>query len=345
MNITTLISSIFACLVLASCGGHNDAGAVTIADSVVVADTIAADSVVVAKEKKKNTDSIKVSNISTSQQAIDYMRNSADADKYEAGILIKMAEQSLDYTKRLLQSKYDYFIVVDKPSMHVVLFDKYGREKAAYKMACARNYGTKHKRSDCRTPEGFFSAEGIYNSTDWLYTNDAGYTSPTRGVYGPRFIRLQTPVTRSVGIHGTGSPGSLGRRVSHGCIRLHNNSILDLVKYAKKGMPIIVNPSDRDQEVNRREGHKVVQINIGKPTAAQPTETAPAAKGKKRGEEEAVQTEKMASDATKEAASEEETKTTAPSETPTETPAAPAPAPAAPETPAPAPATAPAVEV
>lgn len=335
MNFTTFLSSFCICLFLASCGGHNDADAATIdATAEVIADSIAAvaevDTVKVAVVEQKNTDSIKISKITTAQEAIDYMRNSADAEKYNSGILISMAEQSLDYTKRLLQNKYDYFIVVDKPSMYVVLFDKYGREKQAYKMACARNYGTKHKRSDCRTPEGFFSAEGIYNSTDWLYTNDAGYTSPTRGVYGPRFIRLQTPVTRSVGIHGTNGPGSLGRRVSHGCIRLHNNSVLDLVKYAKKGMPIIVNPSDRDQEVNRREGNKVVQINIGKPTVTQPIE-APA-KGKKRGEEE-TESEPMASDAVKETAPDAETETPA-AEPKAVEPAAPV---AAPETPATAP--------
>lgn len=299
MRFSTICSSFFLSVFLSACGGQNDAGAATIDATVevdsatVVVDTVAVDTVAVV-DVKMQTDSINISKISTAQEAIDYMRNSPDADKYEAGILMKLAEQSLDYTKRLLHNKHDYFIVVDKPSMYVVLFDKYGREKQSYKMACARNYGTKHKKSDCRTPEGFFTAEGIYNSTDWLYTDDFGYTSPTRGVYGPRFIRLNTPVTRTVGIHGTNSPGSLGRRASHGCVRLHNNSILDLVKYAKKGMPVIVNPSNRDQEVNRREGTKVVQINIGKPTVTDPI---PAQDSKKRGEEVDSVSEPMASGA------------------------------------------------
>lgn len=274
MSCKSVFVASLAFWVFVACNGSSGAGTSDVAstESETVVDTIVPvviDSVAIKLEKQR-ADSIRISSISTADEAIEYMRSSPDAEKYEEGILISLASQSLDYTKRLLHNEYDYFIVADKPSMQVVLFDKFGRKTQSYKMACARNYGTKHKRSDCRTPEGFFTAEGIYDSTDWLYTDDNGYTSPTRGVYGPRYIRLLTPVTRSVGIHGTNGPGSLGRRASHGCIRLHNNSILDLVKYAQKGMSVIVNPSDRDQEVNRREGYEVVQINIGKQTVNKP---------------------------------------------------------------------------
>lgn len=99
-----------------------------------------------------------------------------------------------------------------------------------------------------------------------IYTNDDGYTSPLRGQFGPRFIRLKTPVTTQVGIHGTCAPWSLGRRASHGCIRIHNENILKLVEYAKPGMPVIVNPGKYDQQINEEEGYTIPSINIGKPT-------------------------------------------------------------------------------
>ena len=159
------------------------------------------------------------------------MESTPGADRYRRGILPAMAKDNLDYCKRLLQSPHDYFIVVDKPSMNVVLFDRYGVEIHSYKMACSRHYGTKHKRRDNRTPEGFFSAEGIYNSTEWLYTDDDGNTSQTKG---------------------------------HGCIRIHNDNILELVKYVEVGTPIIVNPSKRDQQINIEEGCDIPSINIGK---------------------------------------------------------------------------------
>ena len=32
------------------------------------------------------------------------------------------------------------------------------------------------------------------------------------------------------GIHGTNNPSSIGRKVSHGCIRMYNNDIIELSK-------------------------------------------------------------------------------------------------------------------
>ncbi|MCM1293194.1 MAG: L,D-transpeptidase family protein [Bacteroides sp.] len=279
-NLSTFLAIAFLNVILmSSCGGNSNEGDAvldataendTIISEIAALDTATAIVDSAAEKKDDKLTPLNLPEFASDQEAIDWMQNSADAEKYSSGILIKMASDNLEYCNKLLRNPYDYFVVVDKPSMYVVLFDRYGREKQSYRMACGRNYGTKHKRSDCRTPEGFFSAEGIYDSTDWLYTDDNGYTSPTRGVYGTRFIRVENPATRTVGIHGTNAPGSLGRRASHGCIRVHNNSIIDLVKYVKKGMPIIVNPSDRDQQVNKSEGYTVGRINIGKPAITEP---------------------------------------------------------------------------
>lgn len=196
----------------------------------------------------------------SAQEAIDYMNSSVDASKYASGIFHRMAEENLPYLTKLLNSPYQRFIVVDKEVMRVILFDKYGREILGYGMACARNYGTKHKKADSRTPEGFFSAEGVYDSTDWLFTNDNGYTSPAKGQFGPRFIRVKNPVSTQIGIHGTAAPGSIGHRVSHGCIRVKNENILELVKYVEVGMPIIISPSRRDTNVNKSEGYTISYI-------------------------------------------------------------------------------------
>lgn len=261
MRVYTLL--ILPIMLLAMACGSTDNNTVTI----TVADTLgagaSADSVATPEPPKPDT--TLTHDVASADEAIAYMEQSPYAEKYRTGILPQMAKDNLDYCTRLLKSPYNYFIVVDKPSMYVVLYDRFGNEVKAYRCAVSRNYGAKHKRRDNRTPEGFFSAEGIYDSTDWLYTNDDGYTSPAKGQFGPRYIRLKTDVTNQVGIHGTAAPGSLGRRASHGCIRLHNNSILELVKYATPGMPIIVNPSERDQQVNRQEGFHVPTINIGKP--------------------------------------------------------------------------------
>ena len=41
-------------------------------------------------------------------------------------------------------------------------------------------------------------------------------------------------------IHGTNDPGSIGRFVSHGCIRMHNADVLDLYQRAQVGTAVAV---------------------------------------------------------------------------------------------------------
>jgi lipoprotein-anchoring transpeptidase ErfK/SrfK len=41
-------------------------------------------------------------------------------------------------------------------------------------------------------------------------------------------------------IHGTNRPSSVGRFVSHGCIRMHNRDVMDLYRRVSVGTPVIV---------------------------------------------------------------------------------------------------------
>lgn len=198
----------------------------------------------------------------STQEALDYMSSSAHASEYAEGIIPQMASDELSYASKLINNPYDKFLIIDKQLMRVGLFDKYGREILSYGIACARNYGTKHKKADSRTPEGFFSVEGIYDSTDWLFTDDNGRTSKKKGQFGPRFIRIKNPVSTQIGLHGTCSPWSIGSRGSHGCIRVTNENILELVKHVTPGMPVIISPSKRDQQVNEKEGYKIAMVTM-----------------------------------------------------------------------------------
>lgn len=198
----------------------------------------------------------------STQEALDYMSSSAHASEYAEGIIPQMASDELSYATKLINNPYDKFLIIDKQLMRVGLFDKYGREILSYGIACARNYGTKHKKADSRTPEGFFSVEGIYDSTDWLFTDDNGRTSKKKGQFGPRFIRIKNPVSTQIGLHGTCSPWSIGSRGSHGCIRVTNENILELVKHVTPGMPVIISPSKRDQQVNEKEGYKIAMVTM-----------------------------------------------------------------------------------
>lgn len=236
------------CLVL-GCSKKNSA----------TSDSIPADTLSVQEETPEHPK--ETGKILTVDDARAFIENSPNRSAYMNGIIPQMLEDAPEYAIKLLANTHDRFIVVDKYRMKVILFNKYGVEEESYGMACAKNFGTKHKKADSRTPEGFFSVQGVYDSTDWLFTDDNGVTSDKKGQFGPRFIRLNIPITYQIGIHGTCAPWSIGARTSHGCIRITNENILHLVQLVDSGMPVIVTPGRRDMGVNRNEGFRVPAIS------------------------------------------------------------------------------------
>lgn len=244
-----------------STSGETDSIEIT-GDSVEASDSTVAKPVA---EEQKNKPHI----LSSTEPELEYMRNSGHWQEYASGILPQMAEDAAVYCGKVLnrlENGKKHFVIVDKAKMHLFLYDRYGKVIKKYPIACSRNYGNKRKWGDSRTKEGYYDAEGVYDSTNWLYTNDAGYTSPARGVYGPWFIRVEHPI----GIHGTSSPGSIGKRCSHGCIRLNNADIKDLVQYVDKGTPIIISPGPKDMQVNAREGAPTLAV-VTEPGTAKAT--------------------------------------------------------------------------
>ena len=74
-------------------------------------------------------------------------------------------------------------------------------------------------------------------------------TPNPRGIYGPYayVLSAHSPVYQTfaggggeVGIHGTNTPWLLGRRVSHGCIRVHNRTIRRLARILPLGTPVTI---------------------------------------------------------------------------------------------------------
>ncbi|MDD4801994.1 MAG: peptidoglycan-binding protein [Syntrophomonas sp.] len=59
------------------------------------------------------------------------------------------------------------------------------------------------------------------------------------GPFGARWMRLSIP-WGGYGIHGTNNPDSIGKAVSHGCIRLHNQDVIVLYDLVRIGTPVII---------------------------------------------------------------------------------------------------------
>lgn len=57
------------------------------------------------------------------------------------------------------------------------------------------------------------------------------------GPFGVLWMGLSKP---HYGIHGTNNPSSIGKSVSHGCIRMHNHDVLDLSKRVGIGTPVVI---------------------------------------------------------------------------------------------------------
>ena len=59
------------------------------------------------------------------------------------------------------------------------------------------------------------------------------------GPFGVRWMRLSVP-WGGYGIHGTNNPNSIGRAVSHGCIRLYNEDVVRLYDLTPVGTPVSI---------------------------------------------------------------------------------------------------------
>lgn len=245
--------------ILPSCGSHKGGEGDTLDDSVEGFFNSGDEMDLPASQPKETT-----LNLSTPEEILEFMNRSKDSARYASGILPQMVKDAPGYADSLFRIRPSRFLVADKAKMRVFVFDSLGCEVTSFRMACAKNYGNKHKKGDSRTPEGFFRVEGVYDSTEWLYTDDNGYTSPVKGQYGPRFIRVKTVPRRwPIGIHGTNAPWSIGGRRSHGCMRLTNDDIVALVPLVEKDMPVIISPSSKDMQVNFEEGKPTLRVWTG----------------------------------------------------------------------------------
>jgi len=137
------------------------------------------------------------------------------------------------------------FIIVNKETMSLGLYDYKGVKIKEYGISCGKNMGNKKRIGDNKTPEGIFHISEIEESSSWAHDFNDG-KGKIVGAYGPWFIRLEVPDHKGIGIHGTHKPTSIGTRDTEGCIRLTNDDISDLRTRVSVGMVVVILPSYRD---------------------------------------------------------------------------------------------------
>jgi lipoprotein-anchoring transpeptidase ErfK/SrfK len=95
------------------------------------------------------------------------------------------------------------------------------------------------------TPTGRFSISNKAVNPAWTAPN-----SPWAGAYANETVAggsAENPlkarwmgIANGVGIHGTGIPGSIGSRASHGCIRMTVPDVIDLYPRVPVGTPVLI---------------------------------------------------------------------------------------------------------
>ena len=133
--------------------------------------------------------------------------------------------------------KDELWIKIDKDKLQLTLRRGTGEILKSYPVAIGRGNGVKKSRLDLITPAGVFKIWRVLQDATQLVYDPKWFGEPgepQKGVYGAKLISFYNPW--EIAVHGTNSPGSIGKRVTHGCIRMHNKDIIELTKSVKPGM-------------------------------------------------------------------------------------------------------------
>ena len=177
------------------------------------------------------------------------------------------------------------FFVISKREYRIYVYERADRgiELVAHFPVCvARNTGDKHRSGDGTTPVCAKNSAGEYipftisqivSASTWRHDFKDG-----RGnilAYGDWFMRLKlnrhpfVSGNTSIGIHGSsGNVPSVPGRDSEGCIRLRNDDLNKLRKFATVGTEVIIKPEDAGKlpyelEAQRKLGASYVAAQKG----------------------------------------------------------------------------------
>ena len=139
-------------------------------------------------------------------------------------------------------SANEHWIRIDKEDMKLYLYEGANKIVKTYPVAIGRGKGSEKKtRTDLITPEGTFKIWRVIQDATQLAYDPKWFGEPgepQKGAYGAKLISFYNPW--QIAIHGTNAPGSIGKKVTHGCIRLRNRDIIQLVTYVKPGMRLVI---------------------------------------------------------------------------------------------------------
>jgi lipoprotein-anchoring transpeptidase ErfK/SrfK len=131
---------------------------------------------------------------------------------------------------------YGTVVTIDKSNFRLRLFKR---------LKFSKSYGVAVGLPAYPTPSGRFSIANKAVNPPWTAPNRpwagayANETVPGGSAENPLKARWMG-IVNGVGIHGTGDPGSIGSRASHGCIRMTVPDVIDLYPRVPVGTPVLI---------------------------------------------------------------------------------------------------------
>jgi lipoprotein-anchoring transpeptidase ErfK/SrfK len=135
-----------------------------------------------------------------------------------------------------LSKAYGTIITIDRGNFKLRLFKG---------LRLSKTYGVAVGMPAYPTPTGRYSIANKAVNPAWTAPN-----SPWAGAYANETVAggsAENPlkarwmgIVNGVGIHGTGAPGSIGSRASHGCIRMTVPDVVDLYPRVPVGTPVLI---------------------------------------------------------------------------------------------------------
>jgi SH3-like domain-containing protein len=146
-------------------------------------------------------------------------------------------------------ASFGYKIEVNKATNRLYLYQG-NQLKKVYPVATGRQPGL--------TPEGTFPVVIKINKPGWKGIPGGDPKNPL----GERWLglRVNGDQGRTYGIHGTNQPGSIGKYVSNGCIRMRNQDVIELSKLVPTGTPVWIHSGKSNQKPQgKQNGQPVLQ--------------------------------------------------------------------------------------
>ena len=135
-----------------------------------------------------------------------------------------------------LAKQYGTIITISRSTFKLRLFKN---------LKFSKSYGVAVGAAGYDTPSGRYAIQNKQVNPAWSAPN-----KPWAGLYRGRTVPGGSPenplkarwlgIANGVGIHGTGDPGSIGSRASHGCIRMRVPDVIDLFPRVPVGTPVLI---------------------------------------------------------------------------------------------------------